>query len=76
MSHKSINLQDTMLNELQKKGIVVTVFTTNGVQIKGKIKGFDCFSILIVNDRYQQSQLYKHTISTIIPVQPVNLNFT
>jgi host factor-I protein len=76
MPNKSLNLQDTMLNELRKKGITVTVFTTNGVQIKGKINAFDHFTVSIVNDQNQQSQLYKHTISTIVPFQPVNLKFT
>jgi host factor-I protein len=76
MANKNLNLQDTMLNELRKNGIAVTVFTTNGVQIKGKINGFDHFTVSIVNDRNQQSLLYKHAISTIVPFQPVNLKST
>jgi host factor-I protein len=76
MPNKNPNIQDKMLNELRKKGIVATVFTTNGVQIKGKINGFDKFSVLIVNDKNQQLLLYKHAISTIVPFQPVNLKFT
>lgn len=40
---KSINLQDTFLNQLRKNNIFVTVFLLNGFQLKGTIKSYDNF---------------------------------
>ena len=38
---KSINLQETFLNYLRKNNIFVTVFLTNGFQLKGLVKSYD-----------------------------------
>ncbi len=46
----------------------------NGFQLKGMIKGFDNFVIVIEADNRQQV-VYKHAVSTISPIQPVNLIF-
>lgn len=70
---KAINLQDVLLNQLRKEKMMVTVFLTNGFQLKGIIKGFDNFSIIIESEGKQQL-LYKHAVSTIIPSKAVNLN--
>ena len=42
---KAINLQDLLLNQLRKDKVLVTVFLTNGFQIKGTVKGFDNFVV-------------------------------
>lgn len=70
---KAINLQDVLLNQLRKEKMMVTVFLTNGFQLKGIIKGFDNFSIIVESEGKQQL-LYKHAVSTIIPAKAVNLN--
>jgi host factor-I protein len=69
----SINIQDTFLNQLRKEGIFVTVFLISGFQLKGKVKGFDNFTILLDSDGKQQL-IFKHAISTFAPSKPVNLN--
>lgn len=38
----------------------------NGIPIKGIVKAFDAY-IVVVEDEKQQSIIYKHAISTIIP---------
>ena len=67
---KQINLQDMFLNTLRKERTEVTVFLTNGYQLKGCIKGYDNFVVMMDSDGKQQ-MLYKHAISTISPSRPV-----
>ena len=50
MPTKVINLQDNFLNQLRKDGAIVTIHLVNGFQIKGKIKAFDNFELLIEKD--------------------------
>ncbi|OON95838.1 MAG: RNA chaperone Hfq [Epulopiscium sp. Nele67-Bin005] len=71
--NKNVNLQDVVLNQLRKEKIFVTVFLTNGFQIKGTIKGFDNFVVLLESEGKQQ-MLYKHAISTVCPSKNVTLN--
>lgn len=70
---KAINLQDVLLNQLRKEKIMVTAFLTNGFQLKGTIKGFDNF-VVILDSEGKQQMIYKHAISTLAPSRPVNLN--
>lgn len=66
------NLQERLLNQLRKDKTIVTVFLTNGFQLKGLVRGFDNFIVLVETDEKQQI-IYKHAISTIIPAKNVNL---
>ena len=72
---KVINLQDVLLNQLRKDKISIIVFLTNGFQLKGIIKGFDNFVVILESEGKQQ-MIYKHAISTLVPSKPVNLNAT
>ncbi|OOB77612.1 MAG: RNA chaperone Hfq [Epulopiscium sp. Nuni2H_MBin003] len=73
--NKSGNLQDVILNQLRKEKIYTTIFLVSGFQIKGTIKGFDNFIVLLDVEGKQQL-LYKHAISTICPSKSVSLNPT
>ena len=67
------NLQDAFLNQVRKSKVPVTIFLINGVKLQGVITWFDNFSVLLRRDG--QSQLiYKHSISTIMPGQPVDVD--
>ncbi|SMB95105.1 RNA-binding protein Hfq [Desulfonispora thiosulfatigenes DSM 11270] len=68
---KQFNLQDAFLNQVRKENIQVTFFLINGFQLKGMVKGFDNFTVIIEVDKKQQ-MVYKHAISTIIPIKTVN----
>jgi len=70
---KTTNLQEKLLNQLRKDKTVVTVFLTNGFQLKGLIRGFDNFIVLVETDEKQQI-IYKHAISTIIPEKNIMLD--
>lgn len=69
---KTINLQETFLNHLRKNSIFVTVFLTNGFQLKGLIKSYDNFTILLESEG-KQNLIYKHAISTFAPAKNVPL---
>ncbi len=71
-SEKSQNLQDTFLNHIRKNKASVTVFLVNGVKLQGIITWFDNFCILLRRDGHSQL-VYKHAISTVMPVAPVQL---
>ena len=68
-----INLQDRMLCALRQQGINTTVFLTNGFQMRGSIRGFDNFVVILDSDGKQQ-MIYKHAISTLIPQNRVDLH--
>ena len=74
MSKSQINLQDAFLNQVRKDKIPVTVFLVNGFQIKGMVRGFDNFTVIIEVDQKQQL-VYKHAISTVSPMKAVNIIF-
>ena len=72
---KQINLKDVFLNTLRKDRIECTVFLMNGYQIKGVIRGYDNYVIMVESDGRQQV-VFKHAVSTISPIRPVQINVT
>ena len=66
------NLQDIFLNHIRKNKISVTVFLVNGVKLQGSVTWFDNLCVLLRRDAYTQL-VYKHAISTIMPLNPVKL---
>jgi len=74
VNKNNINLQDVFLNQMRKEHIGVTIYLTNGFQLKGMVKGFDNFTVVLDSEGKQQL-VYKHAISTISPMKAVNLIF-
>lgn len=64
------NLQDLVLSEVRKEHTPVTLFLMNGFQMKGIVTGFDNF-IVVLSSEGKQQMIYKHAISTLVPLQPV-----
>ena len=69
---KIANLQDLFLLSARRSRVSVTIFLVNGFQMRGIVTGFDSFVVILESDGKQQ-MLYKHAISTIVPVSPVDL---
>lgn len=69
-----INIQDQFLNQLRKENILVTVYLTNGFQIRGLVRGFDNFTVLFETDGKQQL-VFKHAISTFSPSRNIQIEF-
>ena len=72
MQKTTENYQDVFLNQARKDRTMLTVFLMNGFQMRGIITGFDAFVVVLDSDGRQQI-IYKHAISTIAPVRPVDL---
>ena len=61
---KTANLQDIFLTKARKQGVPLTVFLVNG---------FDSFTVVLLSEGRQQ-MIYKHAISTIAPLSPIDLH--
>ncbi len=69
---KSQNVQHVFLNYVRKNKTPLTVFLVNGVKLQGVITWFDNFCVLLRRDGISQL-VYKHAISTVMPVGPIQL---
>ena len=67
---KKRNLQDSLLAKLRRSRMGVTMFLMNGFQIRGEIRGYDSF-VVIIDSEGKQQMVYKHAISTIVPERPL-----
>jgi len=61
------------LNQARRERMLVTLFLMNGFQLRGIIRGFDAFVVIVDSDGKQQ-MIYKHAISTVVPAR--SLAFT
>lgn len=72
-SKPAMNLQDSFLNHVRKENLGVIIYLINGFQIRGLVRGFDNFTVIIENEGKQQL-VYKHaTISTISPAANITI---
>ena len=60
---KIANLQDLFLLSARRTRVPVTVFL---------VTGFDSFIVVLESDGRQQ-MIYKHAISTVVPLSPIDL---
>lgn len=73
MNKGQVNLQDTFLNEVRKQSIGVTIYLIGGVQLRGQVRGFDTFTILLDSQGRPTQLVYKSAITSIVPMRPVNM---
>ena len=66
------NYQDAVLSAARRDKLNVVVFLMNGFQMKGVVRGFDSFVVMLDTEGKQQ-MIYKHAISTIVPPRPIDL---
>ena len=72
MAERSQNLQDLFLNSVRKTKNPLTIFLINGVKLTGVVTSFDNFCVLLRRDG-QVQLVYKHAISTVMPMGPIQL---
>jgi host factor-I protein len=65
-------LQDAFLKHLRDNKRDVTMFLVNGIRLQGQIRRFDNITVMLVRGSGIQV-VYKHAISAIYPVEPVEL---
>lgn len=70
---KTTNYQDQFLSAARRERCAVTLFLMNGFQMKGVIRGFDNFVVLVESEGRTQ-MIFKHAISTVAPQRNLELN--
>jgi host factor-I protein len=65
-------LQDVFLSSIRAAGVQVTMFLVNGVMLQGRVAAYDLFCMMLEREGYVQLA-YKHAVSTIQPLSPVDL---
>jgi host factor-I protein len=73
MNKATGNLQDTFLNQVRKENIAVTIYLINSVQLRGHVRGFDTFTILLESPGRPTQLVYKSAVTSIVPMRPVHL---
>ncbi len=73
MAAKMINIQDNFLNQARKENVMVVIHLVNGFQLKGLVRGFDNFTV-VIDTMGKQQMIYKHAISTITPTKALSTN--
>ncbi|MGK0673212.1 MAG: RNA chaperone Hfq [Halothiobacillaceae bacterium] len=71
---KGQTLQEPFLNALRRERVPVSIYLVNGIKLQGQIESFDAYVVLLRNTVSQM--VYKHAISTIVPVRPVQMDMT
>ena len=71
MNKPQLNLQDTFLNQVRKENIGVMIYLIGGVQLRGNVRGFDSFTILLDSPGKPTQLVYKHAITSIVPMRPI-----
>src|ERR1700692_2004663 len=72
MNKPQLNLQDIFLNQVRKENIGVTIYLVNSVQLRGMVRGFDAFTVLLDSVGRPTQLVYKHAIASIVPSRPVS----
>ena len=73
MNKTQMNLQDLFLNQVRKENTPVTIYLTGGVQLKGMVKGFDAFTVVLESQGKPPQLIYKHAIASVVPARPIGM---
>ena len=71
MNKAQMNLQDTFLNQVRKENIPLTIYLVSGVQLKGFVRGFDSFTVVLETPGKPSQLVYKHAMASVVPLRPV-----
>ena len=69
----NLPLQDAYLLAIKRENALVTIYLRNGFQLRGHVRGFDNFTIILEYDN-KPHLVYKHAISTVSPQSPVQFS--
>ncbi len=53
MNKQSNNIQDIFLNNARKSKTAVSIYLVNGFQLRGIVKGFDSFTVILDSEGKQ-----------------------
>lgn len=69
----NLPLQDAYLLAVKRENAPVTIYLRNGFQLRGYVRGFDNFTIILEYDN-KPHLVYKHAVSTVSPQAPVQFS--
>ncbi len=72
MTTKGQSLQEPFLEALRREQVPISVYLVNGIKLQGKIEAYDQFVVYLKNSFSQI--VYKHAISTIVPMRKIVLD--
>ena len=61
------------MNQVRKENIAVTIYLINSVQLRGHVRGFDTFTILLESPGRPTQLVYKSAVTSIVPMRPIHL---
>ncbi len=71
-AQSTATIQDAFLKHLRDNRVDVTIFLVTGIRLQGRVKRYDSYTVELA--RGDSSQIiYKHAISAVNPVEPVQL---
>ena len=73
MNKQSNNIQDIFLNNARKSKTLVSIHLVNGFQLRGVVKGFDNFTV-ILDSEGKQMLVYAHREDSNIYSNPEKKN--
>jgi host factor-I protein len=71
MNKAQMNLQDNFLNQVRKENVQVTIYLVSGVQLKGFVRGFDSFTVVLETPGKPAQLVYKHAMASVVPAKPI-----
>lgn len=75
MDKAKINVQDQVLNVSRKEHIPVEItLVGGGERMRGHILSFDGYCVLLKLEDHREIMIYKHAISTLLPLQPLPMS--
>ena len=69
----TLPLQDAYLLAVKRENAPVTIYLRNGFQLRGHVRGFDSFTIILEYDG-KPHLVYKHAVSTVSPQTSVQFS--
>lgn len=72
MNKTQMNLQDNFLNQVRKDNVPVTIYLVSGVQLKGHVRGFDSFTVVLESPGKPSQLVYKHAMASVVPARPIS----
>lgn len=69
----NLPLQDAYLLAIKRENAPVTIYLRNGFQLRGHVRGFDSFTLILEYDG-KPHLVYKHAVSTVSPQSAVQFS--
>ena len=69
----AFNLQDAVFQRLKKDRTPVVIYLITGFHVKGVIRGFDAFTLLVELQDGNLEMIYKHAISCVNTAKGINI---